>query len=200
MIDLRTLAGRPRYLAFLPDFLFHADDNKARYVVKAWLLALLPSILLATAVSLVAPDAQIHLPTGDVVNGHGLLGQDGGVAPDAQRVDIPLRGNMLPVMIVLLVAVGPLLETLLMTPVVLGVNRVAGAGPAVVVNAMLWGIVHSLQRPVWGLVVWWPFLILSIALVTWRARGIGTAILIVTCIHGLQNSVTAVLLLLMGTG
>jgi len=34
-------------------------------------------------------------------------------------------------------------------------------------------------------------------LLTWRPRGIGTAIVIVTCIHGLQNSVTATLLLFM---
>ena len=103
---------------------------------------------------------------------------------------------MLPVMILLLVVIGPLLETLMMTPVVLGVIRVAGAGPAVVANAVLWAILHSLQRPVWGLVVWWPFLVLSIAFLTWRPRGIGTAIVIVACIHGLQNSVSAALLLL----
>jgi membrane protease YdiL (CAAX protease family) len=164
------LPGRPTYLRLLPDFLFHADDDRARFVVKAWLLALVPSLLLSILVSL--------------------------LAPNAQPVEIPLRGNMLPLMILLLVVIGPLLETLMMTPVVLGVSRVAGAGPAVVANAVLWGILHSLQRPIWGLVVWWPFLVLSIALLTWRARGLGTAIVIVTCIHGLQNSVTAALLLL----
>ena len=172
MTDAHSLAGRPRYLAFLPDFLFRDDANPARYVVKAWLLALLPSVALSILVSL--------------------------LAPNSQPVEIPLRGNMLPLMILLLVVIGPLLETLLMTPVVLGVNRVAGAGPAVIANALLWAIFHSLQRPVWGLVVWWPFLILSIALLTWRPRGLATAILIVTCIHGLQNSVTAGLLLFTG--
>jgi len=164
------LPGRPAYLRFLPDFLFRVDENRARFVVKAWLLALVPSLLLSILVSL--------------------------LAPNAQPVEIPLRGNLLPLMILLLVVIGPLLETLMMTPVVLGMNRVAGAGPAVVANAVLWGILHSLQRPIWGLVVWWPFLVLSIALLTWRPRGLGTAIVIVTCIHGLQNSVTAALLLI----
>jgi membrane protease YdiL (CAAX protease family) len=167
----RPLLGRPVYLAFLPDFMFDADGNRPRYIVKAWLLALIPSILLSIVVSL--------------------------LAPNAGPVEIPLRGEMLPLMILLLVVIGPLLETLLMTPVVIGVNRVAGPGPAVVANAVLWGVLHSLQRPIWGLVVWWPFLILSVALLTWRPRGIVTAMVLVTCIHGLQNSVTAAVLLFM---
>ena len=57
------LPGRPAYLRFLPDFLFHADDHKARFVVKAWLLALIQSLLLSIAVSLLAPNAQpVEIP------------------------------------------------------------------------------------------------------------------------------------------
>ena len=163
------LPGRPAYLRFLPDFLFHADTNRARYVVKTWLLVLLPSIALSAVVTWLAPSAP---------------------APD-----IPLRGPMLPVMALLLIAIGPLIETLLMTPVLLVVDRFAGPGPAALANAALWGIVHSLQAPTWGLVVWWPFLVMSIAFLTWRPRGLVTAILLVTAIHGLQNSVSAAILL-----
>jgi len=166
--DRARLPGRPRYLAFLPDFLFHADPDKARYVVKAWLLVLLPSLALSALVTWLAPSAP---------------------APD-----FPLRGPMLPVMILLLVAIGPLIETLLMTPVLLVVDRLAGPGPAVIANAALWGVLHSLQRPTWGLVVWWPFLVMSIAFLTWRPRGLVTAILLVTAIHDLQNSVAAAIL------
>ena len=174
MSEGASLPGRPLYFRFLPNFLFSTDDNKARYVVKAWLLALLPAILLSILVSV--------------------------LAPHAARPEFPLRGDMLPVMILLLVVIGPLIETLMMAPVLLLVDRLAGAGPAVVASALLWGILHSLQRPVWGLVVWWPFLILSIAFLTWRARGLVTAILLVTAIHGLQNSVTAALLLVSSAG
>jgi hypothetical protein len=163
------LPGRPAYLRFLPDFLFHADANKARYVAKAWLLVLLPAIALSALVTWLAPTAP---------------------APD-----IPLRGPMLPVMILLLVAIGPLIETLLMMPVLLIVDRFAGpGGPAVIANAALWGVLHSLQAPTWGLVVWWPFLVMSIAFLTWRPHGLVTAILLVTAIHGLQNSVSAAIL------
>jgi membrane protease YdiL (CAAX protease family) len=165
-----ALPGRPLYLAFLPDFLFRTDPVKARYVAKAWALTLLPSLGLALLVGL--------------------------VAPQSQRPDIAITG---PRMIFFVTVFAPLLETLLMTPPLLLLNRFAGAGPAVVGSALLWGVVHGLQAPVWGLVIWWPFLIFSIALLTWRERGIGVAMLMVAAIHGLQNSVPAALLLI-GSG
>ena len=164
-----ALPGRPSYLAFLPDFLFHTDPVKARYVAKAWVLTLLPSLALAILV--------------------GLL------APQAERPDFVITG---PMMFFFLTVIGPLIETLLMTPPVLLLNRFAGAGPAVIGSALLWGILHGLQAPVWGLVIWWPFLIFSIALLTWRERGLGVAMLMVAAIHGLQNSVPAALLLISG--
>jgi hypothetical protein len=166
-----TSPARPSYLAFLPSFLFSADAVKARYVAKAWLLVLLPAMLLSVVVTWLLPEV------------------------DGPK--FPLRGQMLPGMILLLVVIGPLIETLLMAPVLLVVNRFAGPGPAVVGNAILWGILHSLSAPAWGLVVWWPFLILSIAFLTWRPHGVALAILLVTVIHGLQNSVSAALLLIM---
>ena len=78
----------------------------------------------------------------------------------------------------------------------LALQRVAGSAPAVVLNALLWGVVHSLVEPLWGLVVWWPFLILSIALLAWRERGLLAAVAIVTAIHTLQNAVAAALALI----
>ena len=169
MNDSAALPGRPVYLAFLPDFLFRTDPIKARYVARAWAVTLVPSLVLAILV--------------------GLL------APQADRPDIRVDG---PQMILLITVLAPLVETLLMIPPLLLLNRFAGAGPAVVGSALLWGVVHGLQAPVWGLVIWWPFLIFSIAMLTWRANGLGIAILLVTAIHGLQNSVPAALLLLSG--
>lgn len=164
------LPGRPRYLAFLPDFLFVADD-KARYVVKAWLLALLPTFLLSIGVDLLFPQA-----------------------------DSPEFAFDGPLLLFSLVVAAPFLETLLMIPPLLLLDRWAGPGPAVVASAVSWGVVHSLEVPVWGLVAWWPFLVLSIAFLTWRAQGIGIAILLVTVIHGLHNSVFAAMLLVAPAG
>ncbi len=158
---------RPLYLRFLPDFLFRHDQSPLLYVLKTWPLALLPSFALSALVGLLAPA--------------------GTRAPD-----IPVEG---PVPLLLLIVVGPLLETLILAVMVLGLKRFVGTGPAVVISALLWAIGHSLAAPVWGLIVWWPFLIFSIALVTWRPRGIWVAIGLVTLIHGLQNAAAGLLLL-----
>jgi len=160
---------RPPYLAFLPRFLFETDRLKARYIGKAWLIALLPSIALSLLVARAAP---------------------GAAQPDISVAT--------PLFIFLLVLGGPFAETLIMGGLLLGLNRLFGPGPAAILSALLWGIAHSLVVPIWGLIIWWPFLILSIAFLTWRPRGLWLAIVMATVIHGLQNSVAAVGLLLAG--
>jgi membrane protease YdiL (CAAX protease family) len=161
--------ARPPYLAFLPRFLFETDRVKARYIGKAWLVALLPSI----ALSLLAGQA----------------------APGAAQPDISVAT---PLLLFLLVLGGPFAETLIMGGLLLGLDRLFGPGPAAIVSAILWGIAHSLLVPIWGLIIWWPFLILSVAFLTWRPRGLWVGIAMATAIHGLQNSVAAVGLLMAG--
>ena len=167
-------SGRPSFLSFLPRFLFEADPVRSRYAVKAWAVVLLPSILLS-----------------------GIVGL---ALPDAARPEFHLQGPAVGLAVVMLVVIGPMLETLLMIAPLLLLNRWLGPGPAVIGSALLWGVVHSLQVPSWGLVIWWPFLILSIAFLTWRSQGIGTAILMTATIHGLHNSVPAAALLLGQSG
>lgn len=156
-------ADRPRALAFLPRFLFDGGRGAAAYVLKAWLLVLLPSVALAFAVDALAPQ------------------QDG---PFAGAEQIPPA-----FMFILLVGVGPFLETLIMAVVATVLNRMGGLTLAAFGNALLWGLAHSFAAPLWGLVVWWPFLILTIAFLTWRPRGLWFAIGVATTIHALQNAV-----------
>jgi membrane protease YdiL (CAAX protease family) len=155
---------RPRYLGFLPNFLFEADPLKARYVLRLWLLALLPSFLLS-----------------------GLVGL---LIPGAEGPDLVTDGT---VPLLLIVVVAPLLETLIMAGVLLVLRRFLGFGPAVVVSALLWAVAHSLSAPIWGLVVWWPFLVFSAGFLVWRRFGLVTAIAIVTVAHAMQNG-TGILL------
>jgi membrane protease YdiL (CAAX protease family) len=158
---------RPAYLRFIPGFLFAQDPVAARYIGRAWLLSLIPSILLSILVASLLPQAEQPNLSADT-----------------------------PVSLLLLVVGAPVLETLILVPPLLLLARFLGPGPAVVVNALLWGAVHSLSAPAWGLVTWWPFLVMSIALLTWRHAGLVRAMLIVIAIHALQNSVGAALLLL----
>ena len=164
-----ALPGRPPYLAWLPRFLFETDSVPARYVAKAWLAALIPSIALSALVRLVAADA---------------------AAPQFPGEAVPL--------VLFVVFVGPALETLLLALPVLGLNRLFGPGPAVVGSALIWAVVHSLVAPAWGLVIWWPFLIMSIAFLTWRRQGLVMALAVAFAIHALQNGFAVLLILMAG--
>jgi membrane protease YdiL (CAAX protease family) len=163
------LPGRPSYLAWLPRFLFETDPSVLRYVVKAWLLALLPSIALSALVRLIAADA---------------------AAPE-----FPGEAGRLVLFVVL---VGPALETLLLALPLLALNRLFGPGPAVIGSALVWAVVHSLVVPIWGLVTWWPFLIMSIAFLTWRRKGLFQALGVAFAIHALQNGFAVGLMLMAG--
>jgi hypothetical protein len=158
---------RPRLLAFLPGFLFRAEGSRLAYVLKAWALVLLPSLLLSLTVSQ--------------------------SIPSAKPPELPISG---PVMIALITLAGPFVETLIMAALLLVLRRFVGMGPAVLLSAIGWGLAHSWGAPTWGLVAWWPFLIFSTPFLVWRERGSWTAILIVTAIHVLQNSFAVALLLL----
>ena len=165
-----SIAERPAYLRFLPDFLFRQGEPPLSYILKGWLLALLPSLGLSMLAGLV-------------------------ISPTAEIPDIPVQGSS---SLLLLIVVGPLFETLILLPMVLGFRRLLGVGPAVLLCALLWAIGHSLAAPIWGLVVWWPFLLFSIAILTWRDRGLLPTVAVVTTIHGLQNATAGLLLLLQG--
>ena len=162
--------GRPRALAFLPRFLFRSDWPAWRYVLFAWPVVSLPSLLLGWLTTRLLPD---------------LPGPDLGHAP------------------AVVVAVGvalfsPFVETLLMTGPVALIDRFAGPVPAVWSSALLWGVLHSLSAARWGLVIWWPFLVFSIAYLTWRARGYWQAVGVVFAIHALNNTLPVIAVLLGG--
>ena len=154
-------AGRPRALAFLPRFLFSDAAPAWRYILFAWPCVALPTLLLGWAAFRLLP---------------GLAG--------------PAIGGQVPVWLsaVLVVVVSPFLETLLMTGPVVLLDRWRGPTPAVIGSALLWGIAHSLAAARWGLAIWWPFLLFSIAYLTWRGRGYWRAVGVVFALHALNNA------------
>jgi hypothetical protein len=161
---------RPAYFAFLPAFLFRPESPIA-YILKAWPLVLLPSMLLSALVNFALPSAQ---------------------APDVSVAT--------PQLIWMLVLGAPLIETAIMLVPLLILNRLFGAMPAAVLSAIGWGIAHSLAAPIWGLVVWWPFLIFSIALIVWKERSLIAGYFIVSAVHALQNGFAALLLIGLAPG
>lgn len=154
-------AGRPVPLAFLPRFLFTDRGPVWRYVLLGLPLVVVPTLLLGWTAYRLFPN----------------------LAGPAVVSDAPLW-----LTVVLIVLVSPFLETLLMTGPVILLDRWLGPVPAVVGSALLWGVAHSLAAARWGLVIWWPFLIFSIAYLTWRDRGYWRAVGVVVALHALNNA------------
>lgn len=163
----------PRGLAWLPGFLLRVDPRPWRFVLKAAALALGPSLVLSFLV--------------------------GALLPHADGPDLSFSASLgAGWTIFLLVLVSPVLETLLLVPIVFGLLRLGGPAVAAFGSALVWGVLHGLQAPVWGLIVWWPFLVMAVALMTWRRAGLGRAVTVVIAVHALQNAVGAALLLTLG--
>jgi hypothetical protein len=107
----------------------------------------------------------------------------------------PDFGGTGPVVFAMLVLFAPVSETFIMVPPVLILNRLFGPAVAVIGSAALWALLHSLATPLWGAVVWWPFLIFSTILLVGRNRGLATGMVLVITVHAMQNAVAGLSLL-----
>jgi hypothetical protein len=116
--------------------------------------------------------------------------------PDAAQPEFQVDGTAA---VIALVVVAPAIETLIMGVALLVVLLFLRPATAIIVSAIGWGIAHSLIAPIWGFVIWWPFLVFSTLFVTWRSRSLVLAFLLPFAVHGLQNLVPA-LMLANGTG
>ena len=96
--------------------------------------------------------------------------------------------------LLLLVLFAPIVETLIMAGLLVVLLRFVGPPVAILISAGAWGIAHSLAAPVWGLVIWWPFLIFSTLFVVWRQRGFLAGAGVAAAAHALQNLGPAVIL------
>lgn len=134
-------------------------------VVTAWATAFFPSIALSYLVSL------------------GF--------PDATRPEFPYPPGLVLFAVVIF---APVIETLIMGTVLLILLRFCRPATAIILSALGWGIAHSLQVPIWGLTIWWPFLVLSTLFVTWRERSLFAAFTLPMIAHALQNLGPALLI------
>lgn len=150
-------------LHVLPRLLF--EDRRALLVILvAWVLAFGGSVLLGLAITTAVPEG---------------AGPDFGQAP----------GWLL---LILIALVAPLVETLVMAAVLEVLRRLFRPWIAAVASSAAWGVAHSLMAPLWGVVIWWPFLIFSTLYLTWRGRGWWRAAGIAAAVHVLQNAAPAV--------
>ncbi|WP_232473800.1 hypothetical protein [Sphingomonas sp. MA1305] len=146
-------------LALLPAALFR-DRRPWLAILVAWLLALSVSVVIGFVLTRIAP---------------GGAGPELGEAPPA-------------VLWGMIALFSPITETLLMAGGLEVLRRLLKPWQAVLASAATWGVLHSLMAPLWGAVIWWPFLIFSTLYMTWRPRGFWRAAGIVMLVHILQNA------------
>ena len=163
----QATAPRRHFPAFVPGFLTVARRPLVT-IVGAYLLTILGSLMLATIVRAVMPS---------------------GEAPDFSEIAALGPG----VVIFSLVIFAPVVETLIMGAVLMILQLFMRPGYAIVVSAAGWALAHSLQATVWGMVIWWPFLIFSLLFVVWRERSIWLAFLMPMIVHAMQNSLPALM-------
>lgn len=164
------VARPPLHERLLPGFLFDNRQPGWAYVLKAWLLTLLPSVALGLLVSTLVQPGPGGLPGFDLPPWLLFAG---------------------------LVLFAPSVETLLMLGPLLLLNRLVGPQTAAIGSAALWGGLHSLSAPAWGLVAWWPFLVFSAILLFWRREGrLWRGAVLVFIIHAMQNAVPFTLMAL----
>ena len=157
--------GQLDALSFLPKQI-REPRNAPLSVTVAWATSFFPSILLSLLVAKVFPNQ-----------------------PQPQF-------NFPPALVLFSVVIfAPVVETLIMGTVLLVLLRLVRPPLAVLLSAVGWGIAHSLQYPIWGLTIWWPFLVLSTLFVAWRQRSLLLAFGLPMIAHAMQNLPTALLII-----
>ena len=155
--------GAGTVLKFLPEAI-RTPQNALRAIAVGWLTAFPASMVFAAIGAFLIPQAQ--QPQFNVSGAAAIFA---------------------------LVIFSPVVETLIMGGLLLILLRLMPPWLAVIASAVGWGIAHSSVAPIWGLVIWWPFLVLSTLFVAWRQRSLGLAFLLPMVAHGLHNLPTALL-------
>lgn len=145
----------------------NTDVHPAKYIVRAWLIAFVPTLFIAAIVgSLFSLEKD-------------LMGRD--VVPRS-------------VVFLSMVAGAPIVETLLMMAVFWILTR-ATKNPSrlIIYSATLWALFHSVFWMPWGLIVFWPFVVFSASYVFWRMKSVGKAFAITVSVHAMQNLIPGLL-------
>jgi len=150
-------------LRFLPAAI-RTPEHPLRAILVGWLTAFPVSMVFASLAAVLLPGAKP--PEFQVTGAMALFG---------------------------MVVFSPIVETLVMGAVLLVLLRLFSPTAAILVSAIGWGLVHSSIAPIWGLTIWWPFLVFSTLFVTWRERSLALAFALPICTHALQNLIPSLL-------
>lgn len=148
---------QPRLLRWL----FDTRISMWRYVLRAGLISLLPSLAIVSILGICGAITEETVPAFE--------------GP-------PLR------LFVLIVIATPPVETLLMGLVLRVLSLITRRKIILAaMSAFVWACLHSMAAPAWGLGVIWPFFVFSCSYLAWRRHAWWRAILVTSCVHAFQN-------------
>ncbi len=162
----QAITGELKRQPWLLRWLFDTRIPMHRYIVRTGLISLVPSLAIALVLAM-----------------SGIITEDTGPHFEGSALEL----------IIMIVVVGPPIETLLMVCVLWVLSFITKRRVRLaVMSAFVWAALHSLMAPAWGLGVLWPFFVFSCSYLAWRQRSRWRAILVTSCVHAFQNILPAI--------
>jgi membrane protease YdiL (CAAX protease family) len=154
----------------LRQILLDRSVHPVHYILRAWPMAMVPTLVIATTASIIAQ----------------LLGAEYLFDENQWGELFEMSSGML---LLRIVVVAPVFETLLMAPLLALLVRVLPRRRyAVIASAAVWALLHSLSAPIWGVCIFWTFIVFSTAFLVWREVSLWRALAVTAAIHALNNA------------
>lgn len=139
--------------------LFDTSQAPSVYIVKAFGISIIPIMLLAFILLSIFPEAQ---------------------EPEYSTIGVSAYFGA--------VIFSPLVETLLLWGIILIIsNFIKSTWGIAILSAFICGVFHSLLAPMWGVIIFWSFVVFSISFIEWRKISKKSAFFITMSIHMCQN-------------
>lgn len=163
---LETLEEEPQRLWPL-SILFDNRKPALKYIFYAGLISLLPSLAIA-----------------------GILAFSGVITEESG----PQFEGPVVVLLISMIIAAPMLETLLMVPVLWVLSFITKRKPLLaLLSAIVWAVLHSLAAPAWGFVIFWPWFVFSCSYLAWREKGWWRAVFVTIGVHVFQNTLPSII-------
>lgn len=139
--------------------LFDTTQPKWAYVLKAVLISVVPAFVFSLLLYWLYPDAET-----------------------------PQLDDTFAVMLLKVVILSPVAETFMLWGGIYVIGKfVQSTWHLALISALCWALLHSWQVPLWGLTIFWSFVVFSIAFIEWTKQSKREAFLVAMAIHMCQN-------------
>ena len=154
-------------------FITDPEQGVFKYLVKSYLLAFIPVQVLALFISFMNIDGS---------------NSDDYLLDQSEQILEIVAG---------FVFIAPIIETILMALFITAISLIIKNVYTVsFITALIAGLIHSLFIPFWGIHIFWPFFIFSMAFLTWRRISFIKGFLMANAIHLLYNIVPTIAIIL----